>query len=83
MISDYMISYEDRALREPNDWKWTMKKKPSIVEKATKGVQSKFNNMLPDKYHETITSSFVNNNLMKKLSETAIQAYRMRIFNGQ
>lgn len=55
-----MISYEDRALRELNDWKSIMKKKPSIIEKATKGVQSKFNSMLPDKYHEIITSSIKN-----------------------
>lgn len=52
-----MISYEDRALRELNNWKRIMRKRPSIIEKATKGVQSKFNGMLPDKYHEIITSS--------------------------
>lgn len=55
-----MISYEDRALRELNDWKSIMKKKPSIIEKATKGVQRKFNGLLPDKYHEIITSSIKN-----------------------
>jgi hypothetical protein len=55
-----MISYEDRALRELNDWKVKMRKKPSIVEKATKGVQRKFNGLLPDKYHEIITSSIKN-----------------------
>jgi hypothetical protein len=55
-----MISYEDKALRELNDWKWKMKKKPSMIEKATKGVQGRFNNMLPDKYHEIITSSIKN-----------------------
>ncbi|HYE11728.1 MAG TPA: EcsC family protein [Patescibacteria group bacterium] len=51
-----MISYNDKALRELNDWKSVMKKKPSIIQKTTKGVQNKFNNMLPDKYHEIITS---------------------------
>lgn len=55
-----MISYEDRALRELNDWKSIMRKKPSIIEKATKGVQRTFNGMLPDKYHEIITSSIKN-----------------------
>jgi hypothetical protein len=55
-----MISYEDRALRELNDWKSIMRKKPSLIEKATKGVQRKFNSMLPDKYHEIITSSIKN-----------------------
>jgi hypothetical protein len=52
-----MISYNDKALRELNDWKRMMKKKPSIIQKATKGVQNKFNSILPDKYHEIITSS--------------------------
>ena len=37
-----------------------MKKKPSIVEKATKGVQYKFNGFLPEKYHEVITSAIKN-----------------------
>ena len=55
-----MISYEDRALRELNDWKWKMKKKPSFIDNATKGVQSKFNSMLPNQYHEIITSSIKN-----------------------
>ncbi|MDF2890340.1 MAG: hypothetical protein K0R80_707 [Clostridia bacterium] len=52
-----MISYNDRALRELNDWKSVMKRKPSIMQKAAKGVQNKFNDMLPDKYHEIITSA--------------------------
>jgi hypothetical protein len=55
-----MISYEDRALRELNEWKRIMRKKPSIVEKATKGVQRSFNRILPDKYHEIVTSSIKN-----------------------
>jgi hypothetical protein len=55
-----MISYEDRALGELNEWKRIMQKKPSIIEKASKGIQNKFNGMLPDKYHEIITSSIKN-----------------------
>lgn len=55
-----MISYEDRALRELNDWKRIMRKRPSIIEKATKGVQNKFNSILPDKYHEIVTSAIRN-----------------------
>ncbi len=30
-------------------------KKPSIFDKASKGIQNKFNGVLPDKYHEIIT----------------------------
>lgn len=55
-----MISYEDRALRELNAWKLKMKKRPSIIDKATKVVQNSFNGLLPDRYHEIITSSIKN-----------------------
>lgn len=55
-----MISYNDKALRELNDWKRIMRKKPSIIEKVTKGTQKKFNSILPDKYHEIITAAIKN-----------------------
>lgn len=55
-----MISYNDKALRELNEWKTAMRKKPSIIQKAVKGVQSKFNSILPEGYHEIITSSIKN-----------------------
>ncbi len=37
-----------------------MLKKPSIIDKASKGVQNKINSVLPDKYHEIITSAIKN-----------------------
>lgn len=55
-----MISYEDNALRELMKWKSEMRKKPTIMERAAKGIQNRFNNMLPDKYHEIITSTIKN-----------------------
>ena len=55
-----MISYNDRALRELNDWKYTMRKKPSLVQRTTKGVQNKLNGILPDKYHEIVTGAIKN-----------------------
>jgi hypothetical protein len=55
-----MISYEDRALRELNEWKRRMRKKPSIIDRATKGTQNKLNDMLPDKYHEIMTLTIKN-----------------------
>lgn len=55
-----MISYDDKALHELQSWKNKMRKKPSIIDKASKGVQNKFNNMLPDAYHEIITSAIKN-----------------------
>jgi len=55
-----MISYEDNALIELLKWKNEMRRKPSITERATKIVQNRFNNMLPEKYHEIITSTIKN-----------------------
>lgn len=37
-----------------------MRKKPSLINKASKGVQNKINGMLPQKYHEIITSAIKN-----------------------
>lgn len=55
-----MIPYEEKALYELEKWKNKMSKRPSIINKASKGIQNKFNNMLPDSYHEIITSSIKN-----------------------
>jgi len=48
------------AVEELKKWKKKMRKKSSIVEKASKGIQNKFNGMLPEKYHEIITSAIKN-----------------------
>lgn len=37
-----------------------MQKKPSIIHKASKGVQGKLNNILPEKYHQIITATIKN-----------------------
>jgi len=52
-----MNYYNDKALYELQNWKIKMRKKPSIIDRASKGVQNKFNNILPDAYHNIITSS--------------------------
>lgn len=52
-----MTSYNDKALYELELWKKKMRKKPSIIDKASKGTQNKLNNMLPDAYHDVITSA--------------------------
>lgn len=54
------MNYTEKASFELSIWKNQMKKRPSIVEKATKGVQYKFNGFLPEKYHEVITSAIKN-----------------------
>ena len=55
-----MYSYNEMALEELNKWKKKMREKSSIVEKVSKGIQNKFNSMLPEKYHEIITSTIKN-----------------------
>ena len=43
-----------------NERKEKMRKKPSLLNKASKGVQNKFNSILPDNYHNIITSAIKN-----------------------
>lgn len=56
-IIDY---YNNYAKQELYEWKEKMMKKPSLMEKATKGIQNKFNGVLPLKYHEIMTSAIKN-----------------------
>lgn len=55
-----MDYYDQIAMNELNKWKKKMKKKPSLAEKTSKGLQNKMNNMLPEKYHEIVTSAIKN-----------------------
>jgi len=55
-----MDLYNEMAVEELDKWKKKMREKSSIVEKASKGIQNKFNSMLPDKYHEIVTSAMKN-----------------------
>lgn len=55
-----MNRYHIKASVELHDWKKKMRKKPSLINKASKGVQNKINGMLPQKYHEIITSAIKN-----------------------
>lgn len=55
-----MYLYNEMAVKELNKWKKKMRKKSSIVEKTSKGIQNKFNGILPEKYHEIVTSAIKN-----------------------
>lgn len=57
IIIDY---YNNFAKQELNNWKEKMRKKPSLIEKATKGLQNKFNGVLPEKYHQFMTVTIKN-----------------------
>lgn len=52
-MEDYLID----AKVEHKLWKRKMKKKVSIINKVTSATQKKFNSMLPEKYHEVLTSA--------------------------
>lgn len=55
-----MDRYYIKASIEMHDWKKKMRKKPSIINKASKGLQNKLNSMLPQKYHEIVTAAIKN-----------------------
>ena len=55
-----MEDYNYTKLKELEIWKEKMRKKPSLLNKASKGVQNKFNSILPDNYHNIVTSAIKN-----------------------
>lgn len=55
-----MYDYTGLIYPELNSWKKEMRKKPSILNKASKGIQNKFNGVLPEKYHEVMTVAIKN-----------------------
>lgn len=55
-----MCEYNDLKLKELEKWKIKMAKKPSIINKVSKGTQNKINSILPQKYHEILTSAIKN-----------------------
>lgn len=55
-----MYDYNILIYEELNSWKKDMKKKPSILDKASKKIQNKFNGVLPEKYHEIMTIAIKN-----------------------
>lgn len=55
-----MDDYTFDKVKELENWKAKMRKKPSIINKASKGTQNKLNSMLPDGYHNILTSAIKN-----------------------
>jgi hypothetical protein len=55
-----MNIYEDNALREMLNWQKEMRKKPSIADKLSKGMQNKMNSLIPEKAHKIITDTIKN-----------------------
>jgi uncharacterized protein (DUF697 family) len=50
-----MTAYEEQAYSLLNDWRKGMQKKPSLVNRITKGLQDKINSVIPEKVHTAIT----------------------------
>ncbi|QUI21810.1 EcsC family protein [Vallitalea pronyensis] len=55
-----MDYYEQTALKELNKWKKKMRRKPTMAEQTSKGIQNKLNDILPEKYHELVTEAIKN-----------------------
>lgn len=55
-----MEDYNYVKLKELEIWKNKMRKRPSLLNKTSKGVQNKFNSILPDNYHNIVTSAIKN-----------------------
>src|SRR5690606_30146091 len=52
---NYKLQYEDLAYAELSAWEMKMRKKPSIPNRLAKFVQTKINNVIPEKVHRGIT----------------------------
>lgn len=59
-MGDKMQDYDYIKVKELEKWKNKMKKKPSIINKASKETQNKINSILPDNYHNIMTSAIKN-----------------------
>ncbi|MBL4931799.1 MULTISPECIES: EcsC family protein [Clostridium] len=55
-----MYDHNRVVISELNRWKREMRMKPSIFNRASKGVQNKFNGILPEKYHDIMTAAIKN-----------------------
>lgn len=55
-----MDHYEEKALRELQQWQLRMSKKPSLFNSLAKGLQNKVNNVIPARVHDIMTSTIKN-----------------------
>jgi len=55
-----MKTYEDMARRQLLFWKLKVSKKPSLTNRAAKGVQRRLNSLIPDKVHDLLTATIKN-----------------------
>ncbi len=55
-----MDTYKEQVVRELKQWQRKMVKKPSISSQLTKGLQTKVNDLIPEKVHEAFTFAIGN-----------------------
>ena len=55
-----MEDYNYIKIKELENWKEKMKKRPSIINKASKEAQNKLNSVLPENYHKILTTAIKN-----------------------
>ena len=51
------MNYEEKCLIALQFWQYRMKRKPSVANRISKGVQQKINNLIPEKAHAAITTT--------------------------
>lgn len=49
------MQYEQKAFEELTDWKKKMQRNPTMLNRLSKGVQTKINSYIPEKVHKAIT----------------------------
>ena len=52
-----MTQYDVKAGNELKKWQKKMQRKPSLINRMSKGMQNKINNMIPEKVHKAITTT--------------------------
>lgn len=52
-----MNTYEQKVFEELKNWEVEMTKRPSLWNKATKSIQTKINEKIPQKVHDVVTAS--------------------------
>lgn len=55
-----MEPYQDQIMAELKHWQNKMMRKPSLASRLSKGLQTKFNNLIPEKAHNAITFAIAN-----------------------
>lgn len=51
------MTYEEKILPELKAWQKAMQRKPSVLNKLSKGMQDKVNSWIPEKVHKAITTT--------------------------